>query len=159
MAGGNVPPPLPSAVIVRSEDVRFAATRCAGALGTFAVFLALRAMVGDPAAPWWSVTVVTCLGLLTTATAAWLAAPGYLYGAGLLSNLAATLWYAVEGHSLGGGNGVLGLLEVNAAALASPGSRGWCWTGSGSKQCEPPAGPGPGRRPSTALPRRHPRCW
>ena len=108
----------------RGQDVRIAAARWRGALGTFAVFLAIRAMLGDPASPWWSVAVVTCLGLLTAATAAWLAAPGYLYGAGLLINLAATLWYAVEGRTLGGGSGLLGLpglLEVNATALALPG--------------------------------------
>src|SRR5205085_800972 len=106
-------------VYVGGQDVRTTAVHCAGALGGVVVFLALRAMVGDPAAPWWSVGSVTLIALLTTAVATWLLAPGYLYGSALLFNLAATL-FTIESPWQTGTDPLLTLLQINVIALALP---------------------------------------
>lgn len=103
-------------------DVRAVTARWAGVLGAGAVLLAMRAMPGDPGAPWWSVGVVMMVSLLVTGISVWLAAPGCLYESGALVCLAASLWYLGRASSLRAG--LIGLAHVNVIALTLP-AIGW----------------------------------
>lgn len=117
-AGDPAPAPLAApTVYVGGRDVRATSARWAIALGVFSVLLALRAMIGDPAAPWWSVGAALAVGLLTTAVAWWLVRPGLLYASTLLLNLAATL-FCLRTLSLLTSDPLAMLLQVNVIVLA-----------------------------------------
>jgi hypothetical protein len=109
----------PTTVFFAGEDVRRTASRWAAGLGLFSVALALRAMLGDPQSPWWSVGAVLLVSLLTTAIACWRVAPRFLYASALLLNLAATL-FAIDSPWTSGSHPLLTLLEINVIALAAP---------------------------------------
>ncbi|MEW4569018.1 hypothetical protein AB1L88_14230 [Tautonia sp. JC769] len=87
--------------------------------GLLALF-ALRAYQSDPHDPlWWTIGGLGASVLLSAMLAGWSAGRGFLYGAGLLLNLATTLWW------FGSSNAWLGetfdgFLVINLIALALP---------------------------------------
>ena len=62
----------------------------------FIVLLALRGCFGDPYAPWWSIGGLVAMAALLGTLARWRMHGGYLYAAGLLFNLAASIWWLIE---------------------------------------------------------------
>jgi hypothetical protein len=98
--------PVDATVHVNGEALQPAVLRWTAILGGLVVLLALRAMIGDPQSPWWSVAAIATLSLLWTGLACWMSAPRLLYAGGLLLNLAVTtwqlnhLWAGVDGQDL-----------------------------------------------------------
>ena len=108
---------------------RRAVVRWASTVGTIAVVVALRDMAGDPQAPWWSVGVVGGMALLAVALACWSLKRRYLYVAGVLVNLATSLWWVEKGYQLLPSlprTSLHDFVEVNIVALALP-CIGWLW--------------------------------
>jgi hypothetical protein len=72
--------------------------REAWAIGTglVALLLALRAVPDDPARPWWAITAIAALSILAAMLAWQTLRRTYIVAAGLLTNLAVTLWWITE---------------------------------------------------------------
>ena len=86
--------------------------------------LSLRAIGGDPAGPWWPVAGLCATSVLLAAIASWAAQRAYLYWAGLLINIAASVWWVDGGRSwLGlpmGPAALIHFVHVNVIALSLP---------------------------------------
>ncbi len=124
----------------RDRDARWLGdpwTGCIAGLAIFTVALSVRGFPDDPQRPWWSVAVLSCMGLVIGAGARWRKAGRDLIGMALMLNLAATTWWFTmwrAGTALGWSD----LLHVNALALAVTGAvsvglkaqgtkRNWRW--------------------------------
>ncbi|WP_169976942.1 hypothetical protein [Tautonia rosea] len=84
------------------------------------VLFALRAYDSDPQHPlWWTVGGLGASVVLSTALAGWSAGRGFLYVAGLLLNLATTLWWFEDSGAWLRGS-VHGFVIINVIALALP---------------------------------------
>jgi hypothetical protein len=110
-------PPVQGNVYVDGQELRPAFRGWTAALSGFALLLALRAMVGDPQGPWWSVGTTATLSLLWTSLACWLAVPSLLYVSGLLLNLSASMWWVAAPSAKRFGL-PKDLMAVNVAVLA-----------------------------------------
>ena len=103
-------------------EVRAAVVQGASlALGVVVLF-ALRAYVSDPQAPWWTVGGLACMAPLAAALAVWSSGPLFLALAGIVLNLAVTLW--VCWHATG--DQWADLVNVNVLTLAFPAPL-WLW--------------------------------
>ncbi|MBV9958952.1 MAG: hypothetical protein JO360_11055, partial [Acidobacteria bacterium] len=90
--------------------------------GAWTVWLALRASLDDPMSPWWSVGALVVMSALAAGLNWETLSRAYLYAAGALVNLAATIWFFTTWSVYESGLGYLtGFLDVNAIALALPG--------------------------------------
>jgi hypothetical protein len=92
--------------------------------GALAVLLALRAAPSDPVRPWWSAGAITLVAVLMAGLNWQTLRREYLYAAGILFNLAATIWY-LTGWPRSPGPRVfterfIQTIEVNVIALALP---------------------------------------
>lgn len=85
-----------------------------------AILLALRAMLGDPAAPWPSLSTVGAAAAVSTLLSCWSYRGSLLLGAALLLNLGASLWFMHDRSQIPG-DWLLNFLCINAIALALPG--------------------------------------
>lgn len=94
--------------------------------GLWTVLMALRAAPYDPARPFWSVGALCAMGALAAGLHWETLWRGYLYAAGLMLNLAATIWVVVRWPHTDGIEEVFGLMEANVIALALPGVV-WLW--------------------------------
>lgn len=94
--------------------------------GAWTVLLAVRASFDDPNRPWWSVGALFVMSALAAGLNWETLSRGYLYAAGGLLNLAATIWFFT--NWLGDSNSVafFGLIDANALALGVPGII-WLW--------------------------------
>jgi hypothetical protein len=92
-----------------------AATIWSTTFGCAAVMLALRAFDGDPAWPWWSIGTLLPMVGLAAILAARTGGQAYVYAAGLLLNIAVSLWWQQSGS----GRGIDAIL-INVLALAAP---------------------------------------
>ena len=90
----------------------------ANGIGSMALLLALRAVSDDPGRPWWPVAAIAALSVLAAMLAWQTLRRGYVAGAALLANLAATTWWTTEFWPYRPG---LELVEVNVIALALTG--------------------------------------
>jgi hypothetical protein len=90
----------------------------AGGVGIFAVIVALRDPFNDPTGAWWSIGPLLAMTALAT-TLNWITfRRGYLYAAGVLFNLAVSIWlieYSTEPGSL------TSFIEANIVALSLAG--------------------------------------
>jgi hypothetical protein len=102
------------------ENIRIEAVRWAFGIGMLVAALGIRALAGDPDAPWWSMGAALSTALLATTIACWGPRPAFLYASGLLLNLAAGMWFAYRGTFLSGA-GWVNFLCVQAIAAALPG--------------------------------------
>jgi len=98
--------------------------------GSIAVVLALRAVFGDPQAPWWSAGVLIAMSLLAVALALTAVERALLYAASMLLNLAVSLWWIEEGWKLtqtaGVGAQAVHFFYFNIIALTLP-ALAWAW--------------------------------
>ncbi len=102
---------------------RASITRWTSVFLTLAVLLSLRAVAGDPRLPWWSAAGLICGGVLSALLAVWANRRRFLYVAGSVLNLGASIWWIVEGHKLISSSGPAQLfefLEFNTIVLALP---------------------------------------
>jgi hypothetical protein len=90
-----------SPVYFGGENVRQAVIRSALSVGWLVAALAVRALFGDPAAPWWSMGAGVALSFLCILIACWAAAPAALYPAAVLLNFAAATWFLYRGWNAG----------------------------------------------------------
>ena len=91
-------------------------TRCAWAVGGLAFVLAWRGILSDPLRPWWTCGVLVILGLLAAELNWQTLRRGYLYVAGILFNLAATIGYfTILARQTGGGDWGVWLIYVPLA--------------------------------------------
>jgi hypothetical protein len=97
-------------------EMRAAVGRWASLAMGVVVLFALRAYVGDPQAPWWTVGGLACMAPLAAALAVWASRPVFLALAGILLNLAVTLWYCWHPT----GDQWADLVNVNVLTLALP---------------------------------------
>jgi hypothetical protein len=97
-------------------------------VGTLAVFLALRGVLTDPARPWWSAGAIVAMSVLAAALARRSLRGEFLYLAGMLFNLATTIWWITEWWRsrppAAFAASLIELVEVNVIALALP-AIGW----------------------------------
>ena len=85
-------------------------------VGAIAVLVALRALSGDPQAPWWTIGVLGVMSATASAIAWGSAGRVYLYAAAAMVNLAATLCWLESPAPFG----LPEFLHVSALALAVP---------------------------------------
>jgi hypothetical protein len=91
---------------------------CANGIGILAVLVALRGAFNDPAGAWWSIAALLAMTALAT-TLNWISfRRGYLYAAGLLFNLAVSIWLIKYGARPGS---ITGFVEANIVALSGAG--------------------------------------
>jgi hypothetical protein len=83
------------------------------------VATALRGLAGDPNRPWWTVGAITSAGVLAAVLARWTLRGGLLYVAGVLLNLATSVWWVMEWGRTSQ-SPVFEFIEVNIIALALP---------------------------------------
>ncbi len=102
------------------------ATLFATIAGMWTVLMALRAAPSDPARPFWSVGALVAVSVLAAALNWETLQRAYLYVAGLLLNLAATIWVLTRWPSSGSFEGLFALMEANLVTLALPGII-WLW--------------------------------
>jgi hypothetical protein len=113
---------LGRSIFAESEQSRVNSTvRWSLAGLALAVYLALRAMFGDPQAPWWTIGVLASQALLAAALAWWAVRAGLLYVAMPLINVAASIWWLHGYRTSGWRGGTLDSVAVNIVALALPG--------------------------------------
>jgi len=121
-----------------------------GVLTILTVILALRAVVDrtEPGRPWWTAGALVSTSLFMAALARYSMRRGYLYWAGILFNLAASIWWVIE-WSQPRFESLLEFFDVNVIALALPGIA-WLMMelqvfrgekGDRSNLCEAPSGP------------------
>jgi hypothetical protein len=90
---------------------------------TVTVVLSLRALDGDPQAPWWTIGGLLAMALLS-AVLAWEAAMRrFVWVSAALLNMAASIWWVDSGHELVAGGGSLrdmahNFVYINMIALA-----------------------------------------
>src|SRR6185437_6306758 len=72
----SVAAPLP--VYFGGQNAQAATTGAATAVSMLVTALAIRALAGDPAAPWWSMGAAGMISLLFVTIACWARRPGYL---------------------------------------------------------------------------------
>jgi hypothetical protein len=91
-------------------------------MGAVIVLLALRALAGDPQAPWWTIFAILATSLLATWLAAATARRALLYAAVVLLNLAGSIWWIEEGDRLTGSLAAFvdGFAYFNALVAALP---------------------------------------
>ncbi len=109
-----------------AADWKWDAALFASLAGAWTVLMALRAAPSDPARPWWSVGALIAISALAAGLNWETLLRGYLYAAGFLLNLAATIWALTRWPHTGSLEGLYGLTEANIVALALPGII-WLW--------------------------------
>jgi hypothetical protein len=102
------------------------ATLFATIAGMWAVLMALRAAPDDPARPFWSVGALVAMSVLAAALNWETLQRAYLYVAGMLLNLAATIWVFTRWPHTDSIEGLFALAEANLVMLALPGII-WLW--------------------------------
>jgi hypothetical protein len=107
-------------------DWRWKATFYASLGGAWTVLLALRASFDDPGRPWWPVGALVVMSALAAGLHWETLSRAYLYAAGILLNLAATIWFLTSWLFKGDVNAIFGFIDANVAALALP-CIGWLW--------------------------------
>lgn len=91
------------------------------------MLLAVRASTSDPNRPWWSVGALVVMSALAAGLNWETLSRGYLYAAGALVNLAATIWFFTSLHFDKESVVVyFGFIDANTVALALPGIV-WLW--------------------------------
>ena len=80
-------------------------------LGSLTVVLGLRALDGDPEAPWWTLYSLVAMSALATWLAWSTANRGFLWVTGFLANGATTIWWITLGHRLTNVLGVAGFVH------------------------------------------------
>lgn len=107
-----------------TSDWSWDAALLAVAAGALAVLLALRAAPVDPVRPWWSAGAIVFVAVLMAGLNWQTLQRGYLYAAGILLNLAATIWYLTGWPDWPGPRvfteRFIQTIEVNVVALALP---------------------------------------
>ena len=87
---------------------------------TVSVALGLRALVGDPQAPWWTLGALASQALLTGWLAWWSLRRGLLFVAAVFINVAASVWWLHHVRLVGTSGNLAELIEINIVALALP---------------------------------------
>ncbi|MEX2112460.1 MAG: hypothetical protein WD845_04705, partial [Pirellulales bacterium] len=104
---------LPDPIIWSSVSARV--------FGLAAVALGIRALDGDPAAPWWTIGVLTAICLRNVWIAWRTGGRGSMWIAAALANLAVSIWWIDQGHRLTATSGrgePVEFLWINAIAAA-----------------------------------------
>ncbi len=113
-----------------APDWKWDAALYASIAGAWTVLLALRAAPSDPAKPWWSMGALVAMSALAAGLNWETLSRAYLYTAGILLNLAASIWYITRWPYTENFNEnvsmALGFIEANVIALALPGIV-WLW--------------------------------
>ncbi len=104
-----------------ATDWRWQATLYASIAGAWTVLLALRSSINDPDRPWWSVGALVVMSALAAGLNWETLSRAYLYAAGMLLNLAATIWFLTSWSYGKNIKGVIGFIDANVSALALPG--------------------------------------
>ncbi|HEY0544940.1 MAG TPA: hypothetical protein VGC91_06045 [Pyrinomonadaceae bacterium] len=95
--------------------------------GTWTALLAIRASFDDPNKPWWSIGALFVMSALAAGLNWETLSRGYLYAAGALLNLAATIWFFTSWPSTDWFDRMLfGFIDANIVALGLPGII-WLW--------------------------------
>jgi hypothetical protein len=102
------------------------ATLLASLAGVWTALLALRAAPSDPNRPWWSVGALVATSTLAAGLNRETLSRAYLYAAGWLLNLAASIWFLTYWNYFPGFSLAVGFFEANVIALALPGIA-WLW--------------------------------
>ena len=87
------------------------------------VLMSLRAIGGDPGMPWWSVGGLAASAVLSALLAGWARRQRFVYAAGILCNVAASIWWIDQGYRLIGSDGIAILFEfvqLNVVVLVLP---------------------------------------
>ena len=84
------------------------------------VALGLRALVGDPQAPWWTLGALAIQALLTGWLAWWSLRRELLFVAAVFINVAASVWWLHHVRVVGTSVDLAELIEINIVALALP---------------------------------------
>jgi len=113
------PPRLPSMNYNPYSTIQQTVTGWVMLLVAATVVMGLRAIAGDPQRPWWTVGVIASAGILAAALARWTLRGGFLYVAGGLLNLAASIYWVVEWAGKRQ-EPVFEFIEANIIALALP---------------------------------------
>jgi hypothetical protein len=95
----------------RDGRIRTAAWSAAAAMGGIATFLALRALAGDPQAPWWTIGTLLAMSGLSVTLAVATARHAFLYPAAVLLNLAGSIWWIDSGYQLTSSLGFAALVD------------------------------------------------
>lgn len=99
------------------ENAQQATIRAAFSISVLVVALAVRALFGDPAAPWWSMGAAAAIALLCVTIAVWATIPAALNAAAALLNFAAATWFFHRGWSAGWSGLDFLASQIIAAAL------------------------------------------
>ncbi len=124
---------LATGLFSESTESRRLVTPWATLLWIGAVVFSVRAVTGDPQYPWWSVGGLVGSSLMAASLACWALMRRYLYAAGMLFNLAASVWWIGAGHKLVSGRlpgTLIDFIHINVVALRCLQSLG-CWLNCG----------------------------
>lgn len=90
---------------------------------TLVLMLSLRAAVNDPARPWWSVSALVLMSVLSACLQWQTLRHAHLYAAAVFFNFAAILWWATGywNQILSSDTSIAEFLELNIVALSLPG--------------------------------------
>lgn len=122
--GGRFWPGGPGQAAVRSAAGLSALHPSLAGLAIVQLVVGLRAAVGDPTGPWWSVAGLLGAGLVWAALALARRGQGKVAAAAVCVNLAASVWWIADGAGRWGGPAgpelVVDFFYVNIIALALP---------------------------------------